>query len=357
MQSTESQLGPLPPPEPVLTGACLALYEHAVVLGRLDEEAAYRDLPLDRDELAAARVDLLSLGLLSTSDPGSDKLLPLHPDLARGVLNAPVTQVINAGEQVIAENNRQLQRISDVLAEVALRGPDGEGVRWVTDQAEVRRELDAALLGCTEELVTLQPGGGNVHERLIASTLTDLALLERGVARLQLFQHTARAHLQLRSHVRQVTEQGAQVRTTSESFEGMCVIDRRTVFLAVDPVAHPQQAAVVTHPALVPFLRRTVEHLWAGAMPFDAQDAQYVEAADETKMALIRLMASGLKDEAIANRLGMATRTTRRHMAAIMDELGATSRFEAGVKIARMGILSSEHDTRPVARADDSPLW
>lgn len=356
MQSTEFPLGPLHPSESALAGSCLALYEHAVLLGRLDEEAAYRDLPLDRDEIADARRALVELGLLSA--PGTaGTVVPLHPDLARDVLNTPLAEEIRARQHQIAENDRRLQRISDVLARTAMRSPDGDGVRWVTEPGQVRRELDAALLSCTQELVTLQPGGGPLHERLISPTTTDLDLLARGVARRELFQHTARASLQLRSHVRQVTARGAEVRTTSEGFEGLCVVDRRIVFLAVDPVRHAGQAAVVTHPALVPFLHRTVENLWAGAMPFDAADAQYYEAADETKMSLLRLMASGLKDEAIANRLGMATRTARRHMAAIMDELGATSRFEAGVKIARMGILSSQHDTRPVARADDSPLW
>jgi DNA-binding CsgD family transcriptional regulator len=357
MQSTDSSLGPLDIPEPALVGPALALYEHAVLLGRLDEQAAYRDLPLSREELATARRTLLRLGVLSASGD-VDKLLPVHPDQARGLLNGPLAEAISAREHLIAENNRQLQRISDELAEVAMRSPGGgAGVRWVGESSEVRRELDAALLGCTVELITVQPGGGALHERLVSSTAADLALLERGVARRQLFQHTAQANLQLRSHVRQVTAHGGEVRTSSESFEGMVVVDRRTVFLGVDPVTHPGQAAVVAHPALVPFLHRVVENLWAGAMPFDAAEEQYYEAADETKVALLRLMASGLKDEAIANRLGMATRTARRHMAAIMDELGATSRFQAGVKIARMGILSSQHDTRPVARADDSPLW
>ena len=44
-----------------------------------------------------------------------------------------------------------------------------------------------------------------------------------------------------------------------------------------------------------------------------------------------------MKDEAVARRLGVSTRTMRRLVAATMDELGAQSRFEAGIEAARRG--------------------
>ena len=55
---------------------------------------------------------------------------------------------------------------------------------------------------------------------------------------------------------------------------------------------------------------------------------------------ILRLMAAGLTDEAIAGRLGISARSARRHIAAIMDALGAVSRFQAGAEAARRGWLT-----------------
>lgn len=51
------------------------------------------------------------------------------------------------------------------------------------------------------------------------------------------------------------------------------------------------------------------------------------------------LLAKGLTDETAAGRLGVSLSTIRRSMAAIMERLGARSRFEAGLRAAHMGWL------------------
>ncbi|MGI5530482.1 response regulator transcription factor [Streptomyces syringium] len=60
--------------------------------------------------------------------------------------------------------------------------------------------------------------------------------------------------------------------------------------------------------------------------------------AKELDHTIVRLLAAGLKDEAIARRLGMSLRTARRHIADIMETLGAESRFQAGMLAARAGM-------------------
>ncbi len=58
---------------------------------------------------------------------------------------------------------------------------------------------------------------------------------------------------------------------------------------------------------------------------------------DQTRAAILRLMAEGEKDEAISRRLSISVRTCRRHIADYMSQVGATSRFQAGVIAARAG--------------------
>lgn len=54
---------------------------------------------------------------------------------------------------------------------------------------------------------------------------------------------------------------------------------------------------------------------------------------------VLRLMATGLDDAAVAAATGRSIRTVRAHVAAIMAELGAETRLAAGAEAARRGWL------------------
>jgi DNA-binding NarL/FixJ family response regulator len=59
----------------------------------------------------------------------------------------------------------------------------------------------------------------------------------------------------------------------------------------------------------------------------------------ERDRTIITLMAAGATDEAIARRLDLSRRTVVRRIAALLDRLGATTRFQAGVQAAKRGLL------------------
>jgi DNA-binding NarL/FixJ family response regulator len=56
---------------------------------------------------------------------------------------------------------------------------------------------------------------------------------------------------------------------------------------------------------------------------------------EETR--LIRLLAAGLGDDAIRRALGVSPSTVHRRIHDLMRRLGATTRFQAGLQIARAG--------------------
>lgn len=55
---------------------------------------------------------------------------------------------------------------------------------------------------------------------------------------------------------------------------------------------------------------------------------------------VITLMAEGLPNKTIADRLGVSENTVKYHVAAIMNKLGAQSRTEAVIRAARLGLLA-----------------
>ena len=60
---------------------------------------------------------------------------------------------------------------------------------------------------------------------------------------------------------------------------------------------------------------------------------------DAASRDLLTLLASGLTDEGIARSLGWSIRTTQRRIRALMDHLGAATRFQLGMSAYARGWL------------------
>jgi len=74
------------------------------------------------------------------------------------------------------------------------------------------------------------------------------------------------------------------------------------------------------------------ETLWTLVVPVTAAEPSV--RLSERDRTIITLMAAGLTDEAIARRLRLSRRTVVRRITALLDRLGATTRFQAGVQAA-----------------------
>lgn len=104
----------------------------------------------------------------------------------------------------------------------------------------------------------------------------------------------------------------------------------------------PEPLGLVHSPRVVVRQRGMVElaalyfhDLWAHAAPL----AQPAADHGDLRRFLLEQLATGAQDEQIARRLGLSLRTVRRRVAEVMAELGASSRFQAGVEAARRGWL------------------
>ncbi|MFE4605468.1 LuxR C-terminal-related transcriptional regulator, partial [Kitasatospora indigofera] len=83
------------------------------------------------------------------------------------------------------------------------------------------------------------------------------------------------------------------------------------------------------------------EYFWAGAWtPPELLAGSRTPAAPEGRHhEVLRLLAAGLTDAAISRKLEVSERTVRRLVAELIADLGAESRFQAGVHAARLGRL------------------
>jgi len=112
------------------------------------------------------------------------------------------------------------------------------------------------------------------------------------------------------------------------------------LFLADDKIAAlsllrhpaPMDAILVVHPsALLDALVALFDGLWQRALPMHPP----ANRAGPVAPRLVTLLLSGLTDEAIAHQLNVSHRTIQRRVAALMSDLGAHTRFQAGVQAAR----------------------
>ncbi|MGY4388163.1 DNA-binding CsgD family transcriptional regulator [Streptomyces sp. TE12347] len=149
-----------------------------------------------------------------------------------------------------------------------------------------------------------------------------------------------------------LTGLGLQARIGRRLPTGLILVDRRTCLLppqpgtddgadGVDGAGGVDGAALVfgdslVHRAALPLF----ESLWARATPVGSPGSPLV--ADQRE--LLGLLASGLKDETIARRLGVHVHTARRRITRMLEELGADTRFQAGVQAAIRGWLQPHPD-------------
>ncbi len=132
----------------------------------------------------------------------------------------------------------------------------------------------------------------------------------------------------------------AEVRISALRLRGVFVFDNRQALMWSS--RHERHFAVVTSPVVLEPILRLTDVLWQTSCALDVFTKHRGAALDETGTQVLRLLSSGCKDEVAARKLGFSVRTYRRHVASLLDALGADSRFEAGVKAAALRLVTVE---------------
>jgi DNA-binding CsgD family transcriptional regulator/sugar-specific transcriptional regulator TrmB len=225
--------------------------------------------------------------------------------------------------------------------------------RMVAERAEHRANHGERLMGIDAiqarldqlgrttrtELAGVQPGIQR-PEDLLAGRQANTDAFARGVTFRTLYQDAARNHTHIAVHAQWLLSQGGEVRTAPTIPQRMVVFDRTHALVPIDPADTRKGALHVTEPGILAALLELFEQAWSTAVPLGAvrpDDPQ--TGLTDTERELLRLLGTGLTDDAAGQRLGISSRTVGRHMASIMERLDATSRFEAGIKAAQRGWL------------------
>jgi DNA-binding CsgD family transcriptional regulator len=280
--------------------------------------------------------DLVKLGVI---DERSGHYLPRHPAAALG-------RLIARRLDRLAEESRMIDSALGSIRHLIRDYDAGRDYRsgpFTVEMASGADVLYESVLGIAVQAPPMQLTTAVPDER----TMTDFArkfadpwidAQKRELLRVQLIVPVSTLVLPgVRDQLTRLVETGGRVRT----------LDRVPSWFmtAGDEVAglpahwggnlpdHAYHFYLVRTPVVVGVLRTLFGELWSRAVPL------LRGRRGEGMMQVLRLAAQGMSDESIARQLGVSVRTVRGRFADAMTELGAQSRFHAGVEAARRGWL------------------
>lgn len=117
----------------------------------------------------------------------------------------------------------------------------------------------------------------------------------------------------------------------------LTIVDGHTALLPL-MLDSADAALLLRAPRIVHGLRQYFELLWLRATPWH-EVGRDRDTLTPTQRRVLELLAAGFTDEAIARKIGVTSRTVRRHVAAVLVRLGAPTRFAAGVVAQQRGWL------------------
>ncbi|MFE6663688.1 TrmB family transcriptional regulator [Streptomyces sp. NPDC057697] len=237
----------------------------------------------------------------------------------------------------------QLRMNADRLAGRLMSGsptaPE-DGIEVVVGPHAIGERAEYLLASAEHEVAILdrppyvkgQPRKGSSR----SSGLDIEALLDRGVRVRTVLDRSGVGYPGRMRSLTGLVERGLRARVAPDVPTKLIIVDGRITLLPPSDASDPTASALVVgdallHNALVPLF----ETVWERATPLGGSGGPLPEPQKE----LLGLLAAGLKDEAIARRLGVHVHTARRRISVLLDSLGAQTRFQAGAQATLRGWL------------------
>jgi DNA-binding CsgD family transcriptional regulator len=224
--------------------------------------------------------------------------------LARGVHGAPAVETIDHPLDLIALT-RQLQERSS------------ERIRWLDRPPYHSRPHH---FEAQEDLQTRRMAAGLRYRTIYHQDVYDDPGLFAGMTRM--------------------VEHGEDARVLADLPVKLMIGDDRTALLVPEPDRVGVGESLVVHAGgLLNAFAGLFETLWTLGVPVSGDRGPLSEPLSEQDRRIVTLMAAGVTDDAIARRLSLSRRTVSRRIGELLDRLGATTRFQAGVQAAHRGWL------------------
>ncbi|MEV0458592.1 helix-turn-helix domain-containing protein [Catellatospora methionotrophica] len=292
------------------------LVRHTAAPGELAEE-----LGCSSDRVARALDRLRDHGLVGRLAGNRRRYAAIEPQAAVAALvrarSAELDQVQAAAGQL-------------ALLFAAANSGTGEEIEIVTGSEALGRWFVQIQQEAREEVITLD----RPPYALTTSNPIEQTGIARGVHYRAVYAPEALEWPGVFDDIRELISHGEQARVLPGLRIKLAIADRRIALMPLSLDLSEVRAAVIRPSTLLDGLIDYWEMCWRAAVPLLAPVEDPVSEEDR---ALLTLLVSGLKDEAVARQLDWSVRTMRRRISRLYELLGAANRFQAGAIAARRG--------------------
>ncbi|MEV0325714.1 hypothetical protein AB0H63_04570 [Micromonospora echinospora] len=306
------------------------------------EEMAY-DLLLERPGATLAELATmwsgpgrLSVALARLEGAGLVGVEPGTPARYTATGTDTVSSLLHEREASLDRAQDHVLRLADVYR-AARSGVDQHVVEVVRGRRAVEQAITQVQRSARRELCCLDKPP---YIHLDGTAATDRELLAAGVQSRCIYDRTAVEEKGRLPAIEELIRAGQQARVSPDLPIKMYLAYDQRAILPLQPGPTGQESAIIVRPsALLDALHTLFDSLWQRAVPLHlpasrsgAEGRNRATGIDDGR--LVVMLLSGLTDEAIARQIGVGYRTVQRRIAALMDDLGARTRFQAGVQAA-----------------------
>lgn len=301
----------------------------------VEQVAAHLEWPEDSVQETLDR--LTELRLLRRSGRMSNTLQVVGPEIGLQLLLGRRESELRKKQQELAEGQAAVQ----TLVNEYTAGAGGLHEVEHLPTAEATWERAAELLELSaKECVALLPRCSLAIEAGNRTRDAVTKALDRGISVAALCHTSVRNDRDALAFAEGLVSEGAEVRTVATLPVEMLLFDRTTAILSASPDSSAGGAVRLSGSGVIAALGGLFDQTWRMATRIDQAERTHGDTdLTETEIEMVRLMSHGCTDEVAARKLGLSLRTVRRMVARLMERLQARSRFEAGVRAAKLGWL------------------
>jgi DNA-binding NarL/FixJ family response regulator len=198
----------------------------------------------------------------------------------------------------------------------------------VKDRPTLRLRLEQLVARASHTVHAISTGPDDpLADCMVAGSLDRIALAA-GVKVRRIYPDAILFDSDALEQVHAAAAAGAEVRLVARLPLALMVVDGRTAVIPGRPAGQPEGGFVIRQETIVSAMLALFAKCWDQRQPLGDTEADILSAAE---VAVIKLLATGAKDDAIARQLGTSVRTIRRIVGNLMRRAGVSSRFAFGV--------------------------
>ncbi|MER5629685.1 helix-turn-helix transcriptional regulator [Streptomyces nitrosporeus] len=301
----------------------------------LEEPAEHRSP--DEEPTRALREQAVGLGLATSAD---GLLRPVAPARAIEALVERRVALVRAElENAVADNDIVASLLAErnpAPADNAVAGNDRPTMERLEGVDRVRAAIDELTFFTRTESLTTWPSGLIPPQVVATSRPADERILRRGIRMRTLIGAAALDDPGTMAYLHELIAKGAEIRISRLPLERVLIFDRAAALTPIDPAASSRGALLTREPGLVATLVSLFERMWGQAHePPPPSGESGPEPADdrpgEIERRVLESLCTADKDETGARDVGISVRTYRKYVASLMQQLGASNRFQAAL--------------------------